>query len=152
MGVVVFPVRNACILTGMTWDAQLKRILRRVRKRRWQIGIGTFLGVLIAVGLSQVEWNPDTGPCASGKYLVRCFQVDRPVCESAHKDFSIRCNQVASKLKLPPARLMDPIVRNCVELRYGRVFPFLRNADIECVARQKDLDQWVQSNPDFSFQ
>lgn len=136
----------------MDFARWLQNLPKWIRARKWNLGLAAFLLALVVFGAYQVDWNPDQGPCSRGKYAIRCFQVEKDVCEIAYRDFTSRCNDMVSRIQLPPARLTDPIVRNCVDLRYGRTFPFLRTADPECVARQKDLEAWAQRNPDFSSQ
>lgn len=107
------------------------------------------VAIIAAIGLSQLSLQKDEGPCGPSRYVGRCFLVETEVCETTQAMLEKECTQLIRALSLPPARLTGPIIKNCIDYKYGKMFTFLRTAAPFCEARKQEIDVWGKMNKDF---
>jgi hypothetical protein len=114
-----------------------------------RLTLALMLIAIAAIGLSQLNFEKEEGPCGPSQYIGKCFLIESDICMTTYAQLEIECTNIIKTLSLAPGRLTQPIMKNCIEYKYSKMFTFLKTAAPFCDARREEVLTWGKSNPDF---
>lgn len=132
-------------------DEILKAIQKYFESTNNQVRIAVAISLIVitAIGLTQLNLAPDEGPCGPKEYIGQCFMIEKDVCQRTYTQINSECDLILKTMSLPPARLTFPIMKNCIDLKFSKMFTFIRTSGPYCDQRKQEVEMWSRTNPDF---
>lgn len=103
------------------------------------------LCVLAYVGYRLSQEDP-TGPCSPSGFPGRCYRITETMCNVVWDKAEGKCKEWVKQFKLPPGRLITPVIRKCQLSDLDSAYKWLRISSPECDQMKVDLDGWRRSN------
>ena len=121
---------------------------RTNRQVAWGVSVG--IATLLVVGLLyRISQEIEPGPCTPGGFPFRCYHIHEKMCDTVWAQAERSCQAKIKGLALPPTRLSGPIQEKCQLAAVDSAFSLQRTTSPECDDLHKDLEAWLQRNPDF---
>jgi hypothetical protein len=97
--------------------------------------------------VARMDENVLSGPCSPPNgNPIRCYHVSQHICEVMWAKTEPECKEFVTSLKLPPGRLVGPIIFRCQVIKLDQAFSASRKSTPECLDMHRELEEWKKRN------